>query len=79
MNILLCSTPLQKTLGIVLQITEREREKKWESKRKKPEKNRVFEQEDWNEDRLHKLKKGKLLQTNRVKYALLHYYSAHQT
>lgn len=40
---------------------------------------RVFEQEDWNEDRLHKLKKGKLLQTNRVKYALLHYYSAHQT
>lgn len=42
MNILLCSTPLQKTLGIVLQITEREREKKWESKRKKPENYREY-------------------------------------
>lgn len=48
MNILLCSTPLQKTLGIVLQITEREREREEmgveEEKTRKEQ--RVFEQED---------------------------------
>lgn len=46
MNILLCSTPLQKTLGIVLQITEREREEMGVEEEKTRKEQRVFEQED---------------------------------